>query len=393
MEATNNCSGIESCGLSGQRLAFSVRTKKAEQLVIFFKETLSESCFLRIQDGWKRLYSHDVPKELVNRTPSQLSGLLQAASLQISQFDNGDCRLSLRLGLKGGMFHRDIVRLNAIEGYQQMIAQVERDFLAIPVTVIDPSTGALVKVAAAVGVGALGAGLGLGAAALLVLATNPAGWAVMGVGVAVGLIGAVIFGACGWLFASKGLDAHNREAEQDKEKLNNIFEKFAEIQIDLDNHDSAGAATKSVQLYQQLRNDGYIKNATNYGFELDNRSFNSLVRHFKKTQRASVLFTAKFLILSVLASMPADFGEGQLPRLRPTGAIINRLEELIDQSGRIADDPIVQSAYFILGDLLYKTQCYDQSINYFGRILPANAEIYQNAQLVITHIRGLQRVI
>ncbi len=385
---TIGCAETNACDSARQGSTLYLQTDKGERLVLIFKETLLKSCFLNVQDGWKQLQSYDIPKELINKTPQQLNSLLAAASLQISQFDNGDHRLSLRFGLNGGMFRRELAQLSEIEGYHQMIAQVEREFLSVPVRVIDPATGNLIKGGAALGVGALGSGLGMGAVALL--ATNPAGWLVMG---AVGAVGAVVFGACGWLFASSELDRHNREAEQDKARLNSLFEKYAAIQIDLEKRNLAGAGVKSVELYQQLINDSYIKNATDYDFELDHGAFDLLGRHFARDKKAAVLFAAKFLILSVLAGIPTEFGEGRARRLRPTAAIIRHLEELLDQPDRAVDEPIVETVYFILGDLLYKTQRYPRAIEYFQRISAANVELQQNARLMVQHVRGLQRTL
>ncbi len=368
--------------LAEQSVALSIQTRKDERVAILFNKSLSESCFLKVQGEWKRLHAYDVPKELVNKTWLQLSALLEVASLRVSQYDDGDHRLSLRFGLNGGMFRQEVDRLKDLEGYQQMIAQVEREFLAVPVMTLNPVTNALVRAGAGAGFGALGVGLGLGATALIALAAGPIGWAVAGAGIGFCLVGAIVLGTCGWLFASYRLEEPNRA----KEKLNDIFEKYAQIQVYMDTRDTEAAGRESVRLYQQLQTDGYIKNASDYGFELNDSSFKTLVKHFKIDKKYSVLFTAKFLVLSVLACMPAEFTDG---RRRPTLAIITHFERLLtDGSTRGVDEPIIQSVYFILGMLL-SAEYSSRAVEYYERILPAS-ELYPLAQRAIASVRTLQ---
>ncbi len=344
METTDYL-GMRSCGSLRQEPALHLRTGKGERIAILFRDSLSENCFLKVQGEWKKLHFYDLPKELKNKTSAQLSALLQAAALRVSRFDNGDHRLVLQLGLKGGVFDQEIAQLRAIGGYQQIIAQVEKEFLAV----VNPPTANLLRIGAV-------AGVGLGASAVALLSSAPDGWLVTGAR----LTGAVALGACGWVGVSVMQSERSPEARQDSKKLNDIFQIYADTQLNLAKGNTAAANAGSVRLYQQLRRDGYIKNETEHTFDLDRFSFDKLARHFESTQRASLVFTAKFLVLSVLAGLPVEFGKDRgRQRVRPTATIISQLEALIDRSGRGVDEPVVQAVYFMLEQL---TQCSSREI-------------------------------
>lgn len=251
-------------------------------------------------------------------------------------------------------------QMQAADHYAQLINAMNRELARHPHT-IGQIGGHLAKAGGVVGGGAVGGGaVCLG---IFLLLANPAGWMFA----AGGLAGGVAGGGLGYFFAKRAVVNYQQQAEAVSASLKNLVKKVDAIQ----NLQLKTGVTPLLQINafkDHLIRSGYLSANTDNSYTLNENKFTEIGNWYEEGVRDQVKNSAKFVILSTLASLPEA--------RRPTDQLLDDLKKLVDE---LANAELKSSAQMTLGILHIAKQ---DPINAYRRfnLVPKDNHWYARSQ-------------
>lgn len=379
------------------------QTKHRDTILVKYQEGIARLFSLVTAMGNQEINYYDVDKELKNLSAEEFTHLLPW--LAITKFTNGDSSLKLKLELPGGMLSlRDSQNeLRNIAGLTQLTNALDQQLLQVPVVQWNPVAKTAVKVGTAAAGGAVGGVLGAGGVVLgaIILGTNPVGWAIAAGAIGVGLVG----GVAGWLFASHKIEASDQYARDVKQTFETIFQAFANIQLySRDLQDPTLSVQRQLELKalisdtatrirQSLRQSGFIHiGGHGLRFAFNDDTLEAIVTCYKEAKREDVLFSVKYLILVVMASLPQD---DQVDV--PIDSIIDNLITLVDGTvvngirvggaPQSVDQAIKTACYVQIGKLYLASNRLRRAVEFFDRVL-VDSDYYPIVQGILPRLRA-----
>jgi hypothetical protein len=350
---------MDKINLTSETLSICYEVKRGQKIQVDFREEIPQIFSFITEDSelWP-VSRYDVDKELRNLHRIDLEPL--TPFIGVYWFKEGDPTIRLKMGLQGGMLSLTELnlQLQQIDGLTQLANAIDRDLMEVLMPGWTPCEKALIKGTVTVGGGLTGGLVGGGVTALIctALGSNPFGWATLIVGGGVAIVGALV----SYFLVNDNIKVTEASQRDAKNRVETIFASYAQIQVAKHALDPpAGTASLSPYRRSELENEISQKaqqlrenlemwqfvTISNYGrsISFNEQKLREFSANYEESNRAGVLFSIKYLILVVMASLPPDRNNNN-HNLK--SSIIDRLNDLI------VNAPLSASAT--------KTNCYVQ---------------------------------
>ncbi|MGR3973890.1 MAG: YtxH domain-containing protein [Candidatus Rhabdochlamydia sp.] len=320
------------------------KSTRGETILTIFQDHSNPLMFVHNQSTWQQIKSYDMPKELNVNSTYLFKKILAESSLSTIYCDNGDCRVSLNLRIKGGM--SSLARLKKmIENTDENIAllnMIEREIENKVIRVYSPIEESMLILKNTIIGGVIGAGIGIAGAGIGIA-----------VGAALGPIGILIGGVLGcgigliikYFQTKKAIEEYNRIAASLKdsiEKANHFYyeisaqisQKF-QIQNDQElsrkeiiercNRIDNNIYKNILSLGDLLLKENFFSTFNQYKLEFNEKKFDLLKTYITpETEYNKFIFTFKLIILCSMS---------HITDLRcPNAYIIYEIEKLLNMN-------------------------------------------------------------
>lgn len=339
----------------------SAHAINGKKILTIFQGCQLPKIFIENGKAFKQVKHYDLPLVFKEVSTSILQAMLKTAKFKVSCLSNGDYKVDLCFGLKGGMISLTELKkqVRQLEYHAGLVNSLERnlEFVSIerflkPEEILIQGGfvggGLIVDMIPGIGVG-IGVGSILGAAA---------GFLSGGI---IGVVGAVIGALVGWFVSRKYLDKHKKNAEAIKECLTKVQEYFYILKIKMLDGKKEEVKTIAEDLINHLKNHQYLNSFTDSECEFNEFKFSEIKDYIQdEKDRINVLFAIKLIILSSFIAIPQED--------RPTDSIRRLLLELLQTAGDGADFELKNFAYTVVAQLYIEKKNNSKGKEFFQKV-------------------------